>query len=153
MALPDAASTGRVSLRVGAAQDRDRPAATVVCALALQAEDDPALPAEDDPALQAEDDPALQAEDDPALPAEDDPALPAEDDPALPAEDDPALPAEDDPAVPAEDDPALPAEDDQGCRDADHRIGGGAGDGSEAICCQSTWRVTHALMHLRPRGL
>ena len=109
----------------------------MVCVLAAPAEDDPAAPAEDDP----------------AAPAEDDPAAPAEDDPAAPAEDDPAAPAEDDPAAPAEDDPAAPADPVQGCRDADHRRGGDAGDGSEAICSQSTWRVTHVLMRLRPRGL
>ena len=121
MALPDAASTGRASPRVGAAQDRDLPAAAVVCVL--------------------------------AVPAADDPEVPAADDPEVPAADDPEVPAADDPEVPAADDPEVPAADDPGCRDADHRSGGDAGDGSEAICSQSTWRVTHVLMRLPPKGL
>ena len=137
MALPDAASTGRVSLRVGAAQDRDRPAATVVCVLAVPAGDDP----------------EVQEGDDPEVPAGDDPEVQEGDDPEVQEGDDPEVPEGDDPEVPAGDDPEVPADPAQGCRGADRRRGGGAGDGSEAICSQSTWRVTHVLMRLRPREL
>ena len=70
MALPDAASTGRVSPRVGAAQNRDLPAAPVACVPAVQADpvravDDPAARAVDDPAARAVGDPAVQAVGDP----------------------------------------------------------------------------------------
>ena len=89
----------------------------------------------------------------PAVQAGDDPAVPAGDDPEVQAGDDPAVQAGDDPEVQAGDDPAVQADPAQRCRDADRRRGGGADDGSEAICSQSTWRVTHVLMRLRPRGL